>query len=144
MVVHSSVCGVRLELVTAVCMSRSVWLICCRIILTASNPVSLLIRHPSPSLSSLPSGRVRSGVSCYTWTLMVALTYSVCFLIFFRELLMLCPHLSVVFRRFVRLGSFPACWRQPNVTPIPKGPPSSSVAIELPTDFHNISIVEGV
>ena len=37
-----------------------------------------------------------------------------------------CPR--VVFRRFVRLGSFPACWRQANVTPIPKGPPSSSVA----------------
>ena len=27
------------------------------------------------------------------------------------------PHLSVVFRRLVRLGSFPACWRQANVTP---------------------------
>ena len=39
------------------------------------------------------------------------------------------PRLSVVFRRLVRLGSFPACWRQTNVTPIPKGPPSSSVAI---------------
>ena len=38
------------------------------------------------------------------------------------------PRLSVVFRRLVRLGSFPACWRQANVTPIPKGPPSSSVA----------------
>ena len=36
--------------------------------------------------------------------------------------------LSVVFRLLVRLGSFPACWRQANVTPIPKGPPSSSVA----------------
>ena len=33
------------------------------------------------------------------------------------------PPLSVVFRRFVRLGSLPACWRQANVTPIPKGPP---------------------
>ena len=30
------------------------------------------------------------------------------------------PHL-VVFRRLVRLGSFLACWRQANVTPIPKG-----------------------
>ena len=29
------------------------------------------------------------------------------------------PHLSVVFRRLVRLGSFPAYWRQANVTPIP-------------------------
>ena len=34
----------------------------------------------------------------------------------------------VVFRQLVRLGSFPACWRQANVTPIPKGPPSSSAA----------------
>ena len=38
------------------------------------------------------------------------------------------PRLSVVFRRLVHLGSFPACWRQANVTPIPKGPPFSSVA----------------
>ena len=37
------------------------------------------------------------------------------------------PRLSVVFRRLVRLGSFPAHFRQANVTPIPKGPPSSSV-----------------
>ena len=48
------------------------------------------------------------------------------------------PGLSVVLRRLVRLGSFP-CWRQAIVTPIPNGPPSSSVA--KPTDFHNISIV---
>ena len=32
------------------------------------------------------------------------------------------PRLSVVFRRLVRLGSFPACWRQANVTPNPNGP----------------------
>ena len=38
------------------------------------------------------------------------------------------PHLSVVFRRLVRLGSFPARWRQANVTPILKGPLSSFVA----------------
>ena len=42
---------------------------------------------------------------------------------------------SVVFRRLLRLGSFPACWRQANVTPIPKGPPSSSVA-----NYRQISI----
>ena len=36
--------------------------------------------------------------------------------------------LSVVFRRLVRPGSFSACWRQANVTSIPKGPPSHSVA----------------
>ena len=40
----------------------------------------------------------------------------------------LAPRLSVVFRRLVRLGSFPNCWRQANVTHIPKGPQSSSVA----------------
>ena len=40
----------------------------------------------------------------------------------------LAPRLSVVFRRLLCLGSFPACWRQANVTPIPKGPSSSSVA----------------
>ena len=38
------------------------------------------------------------------------------------------PRLSVVFRRLVRLGSFPSCWRQANVTSFPKGSPSSSVA----------------
>ena len=38
------------------------------------------------------------------------------------------PRLSVMFRRLVHLGSFPAWWKQANVTPIPKGPPSSSVA----------------
>ena len=60
---------------------------------------------------------------------MVALTHLVCFLFFLRELLLLWPpHLSVVFQQLVRLGSFPACWRQDNVTPILKGPPSSSVA----------------
>ena len=37
------------------------------------------------------------------------------------------PSLNVVFRRLVRLGSFLACW-DANVTPIPKGPRSSSVA----------------
>ena len=37
------------------------------------------------------------------------------------------PCLSLVFWQVVRLGSFPACWRQANVTPIPKGPLSSSV-----------------
>ena len=39
---------------------------------------------------------------------------------------------SVVFRWLVRLGSFPACWRQANV----KGPPLSSVA-----NYRQISIM---
>ena len=42
---------------------------------------------------------------------------------------------SVVFWRLVRLGSFSACWRQANVTPIPNGPQSSSVA-----NYRRISI----
>ena len=45
------------------------------------------------------------------------------------------PCLSVVFWRLIRLDSFPACWRQANVTPIPKGPQSSSVA-----NYRQISI----
>ena len=40
-----------------------------------------------------------------------------------------------MFRRLVRLGSFPACWRQANVTPILEGSPSSSVA-----NYRSISI----
>ena len=46
--------------------------------------------------------------------------------------------LSVVFR-LVHLGSFPACWRQANVTPILKGPPSSSVA-----NYRPISITSAL
>ena len=57
-----------------------------------------------------------------------------------RELLMFCPpHLSVVFQRLIRLGSFQAYLRQANVTHILKGPRSS--CCQFPTDFHNISIV---
>ena len=46
--------------------------------------------------------------------------------------------LSVVFRLLVRLGSFPACWRQANVTPIPKGPLSSSVANYRPISITSV------
>ena len=48
------------------------------------------------------------------------------------------PRLSVVFQRLVRLGSFPVCWRQANVTPIPKGPPSSSVANYRPISIASV------
>ena len=43
-----------------------------------------------------------------------------------------------MFRRLVHLGSFPACWRQANVTPIPKGPPSSSVANYRPISITTV------
>ena len=45
---------------------------------------------------------------------------------------------NVVFRRLVRLGSFPSCWRQANVTPIPKGPPPSSVANYRPISITSV------
>ena len=43
-----------------------------------------------------------------------------------------------MFWRLVRLGSFPACWKQANVTPIPKGPPSSSVANYRPISITSV------
>ena len=61
------------------------------------------------------------------------------FPLFLIELLMLCPPSpSVVFRLLVRLGSFPPCWRQANVTPIPKGPPSSFVANHRPISITSV------
>ena len=38
------------------------------------------------------------------------------------------PRLAVIFQRLIRLGNFSVFWRVANVTPIPKGSPSSSVA----------------
>ena len=71
--------------------------------------------------------------------LMGALTHWVCFLFFLRQLLIFWPpHLSVVCRRLVRLGSFKACWRQANVTHIPKGPSSSSVANYRPISITSV------
>ena len=49
------------------------------------------------------------------------------------------PCLSVVFRQLVPLGSLLVCWRQANVTPIPKGPPSSSVANYCPISVTSVS-----
>ena len=48
------------------------------------------------------------------------------------------PHLSKVVQQLVRLDSFPACWRQANVTPIPKGPSSSSVANYRPISITSV------
>ena len=60
---------------------------------------------------------------------MVVLTYWECFLVFLKRTAeVLAPRFSVVFWRLLRVSSFPACWRVANVTPIPKGPPSFSVA----------------
>ena len=69
---------------------------------------------------------------------MVALKNWVCFIFILRKSLMLWPPVSVVFRRLLRLGIFPAYMRQANVTPIPKGPPSSSVANYRPISITSV------
>ena len=46
--------------------------------------------------------------------------------------------LSILFRWLVRLVSFPPCWRQECVTPIPKGPPSYSVANYLAISITSV------
>ena len=43
-----------------------------------------------------------------------------------------------VVSRLVRLGSFPACWRQATVIQFPKGPPSSSVANYRPISITSV------
>ena len=65
----------------------------------------------------------------------VALTLFLYFFSFWREWLMFWLHVCVVFQRLLHLGSFPACWRLANVTPIPKGLLPSSVS-----NFWPISI----
>ena len=50
----------------------------------------------------------------------------------------LTSRLAVVFRQLLRLGSFPVCWRVANVTPIPKGPPSSSASNYRPISLTPI------
>ena len=50
----------------------------------------------------------------------------------------LAPRLAVVFRRLLRLGSFPVCWRVAKVTQIPKGPPSSSASNYRPISLTPI------
>ena len=50
----------------------------------------------------------------------------------------LAPRLVVVFRRLLRLGIFPVCWRVANVTLISKGPPSSSASNYWPISLTPI------
>ena len=69
---------------------------------------------------------------------MGALTHWVCFFFFKRTTDVLAQGLSVVLWRLVRLGNFLACWRLANVTTIPKGPPSSSVANYRPISITSV------
>ena len=103
-----------------------------RLLICGSLAIHLLVLPP------LPSGRERSGVSCdfdpYGGTDLLGM-----FLLFLeRTADVMAPSLSLVIRRLVRLGSFPPCWRQANVTPIPKGPPSSSVANYRPISIRSV------
>ena len=43
-----------------------------------------------------------------------------------------------MFRRKVRLRSFPACWGRANITPIPKGLPTSSVVNYRPISITSV------
>ena len=112
MVVHSEVCGVQ----GGSAQSRE----------AIDSPLTC---HPSPSLttflfSSSEVRRLLLDFDPYGGTDPLGM-----FTLFLKRAAdVLAPRLSVVFRRLVRLGSFPACWRKANITPIPKGPPSSSVA----------------
>ena len=85
-----------------------------------------LTYHPSPSLTTFAFNssevkRLLLDLEPYGGTDPMGM-----FPLFLRELMLWPPVL--VFKRLVSLGSFPACWRQRNVAPIPKGPPSSPVA----------------
>ena len=89
----------------------------------------LLTCHPSPSLTTFAFRlsevrRLFLGLDFYSGTDPLGM-----FPLFLKRTAdVMAIRLSVGLRQLVRLGSFPACWRQANVTSIPKGPPSSSVA----------------
>ena len=100
---------------------------------TLSSFISGLCSHlPSVSKSYhlIRSSNVM-GISCLT------LSNWICFLFYWRELLMIRPNLAIVFW-WLHLGSFPACWWQSNVTPIPKGPPSSCIANRWPISITSV------
>ena len=124
------------------CVSRSARLIYCQIISTASSPESLdlpLVCHPSPRLTtfafrSSEVGRLLLDLDHYGGTDPKGMFR----LFLWRTADVLAPHLSVVSRRLVRLGRFPACWRQANVTSIPIGPPTSCVANYRPISITSV------
>ena len=107
-------------------------LTCCRIILTASSPGRLLIYrslviHLRLTTFLFKLSEVRRlllYLDPYNGTDPLGMFP----LFLMRTADVMAPRLSVVFWWLVCLGSFPACWRQANVTPIPKDSPSSSVA----------------
>ena len=104
------------------CASQLIKLTCCRIILTASSTgreaVDLpLTFHQSPSLTtfvfrSREVRRLLLYLDPYSGTDPLGM-----FSYFLeRTADVMAPRLSVAFQRLVRPDSFPACWRQANVT----------------------------
>ena len=95
--------------------------------------------HPSPSLTtfafrSREVKRILLDLDFYGGTDPLGM-----FPLFLKKTaVVLSPRLAVVFRRLLRLGSFPVCWRVANVIPIPKGPPSSSASIYRPISLTPI------
>ena len=89
--------------------------------------------HPSPSLTtfafrSREAKRLLLDLDSYGGTDTLGM-----FPLFMKKTAeVLAPRLTVVFWQLLRLGSFPVCWRMANVTPIPKGPPSSSASNSRP------------
>ena len=124
-------------------MSRSGRQICCRLILmerSCRDPVDLPSTcHPLPSLTTLAIRsrevkRLLLDLDSYGGADPLGM-----FPLFLKKTAMvLGPRLAVVFRRLLRLGSFPVCWRVGNVTPIPKGPPSSSASYYRPISLTPI------
>ena len=95
--------------------------------------------HPSPSLTTfvVRSREVKQlllDLDSYGGTDPLGM-----FPLFLKTTAVVLAHrLAVVFRRLLRLGSFPVCWRVANVTPIPKGPPSSSASNYRPISLTPI------
>ena len=126
------------------CASRLKQLICSQIILMTSSPGSLFVFDSLAIHLSLASFAFRSSevrhllldLDPYGGGGPYFLKRTAQVLAVLSSFSVLC--LSVVFRWLVRLGSFPACWRQANVTPIPKGPPSSSVANYRPISITSV------
>ena len=102
----------------------------------------LLTCHPSPSLTtfafrSREVRRLLSDLDLYGGTNPLG-TFP---LFLKRTADVMAPRLSVVFRRLVRLGSFPPCWEQANVIPTNSERSTVLLCCQLPTDFHSICTV---
>ena len=149
---RSALVGHCLSLLVVVvdwCASRLQRLICCQIISTASSPLSALIcRSLSihlPDLSPFPSGRVRFGESCETWTLILWWHWPIGYVFLFLKWTadVLVSRFSVVFRRHHRLWSFSAsCGDRPICHPNSERF-TVLLCYQLQTNFYNTSFVCG-